>query len=87
MMNISSETLDLWADLLQQLPLPVRDSVRATAELRAAERAEVNDGKLTLEDGVRALIEAVDPDLRDNLRRSLSLHGLDPSDFDDAFDA
>lgn len=87
MTAIPNEILDLWADLLQQLPLPVRDSVRSSAELHAAERAEVNGGSLSFEDGVRAFIESVDPDLRDNLRRSLNLHGLDPSDFDDAFDA
>ena len=86
-MNISSETLDLWSDLLQQLPLPVRDSVRSAAELRAGELAEENGGKLSFEDGIRAFIESVASDLRPNLRRTLDLHGLDPSDFDDAFNS
>lgn len=86
-MNISNDILELWHDLLQQLPLPVRDPVRADAELRAGERAEVNGGTLSLEDGVRAFIESVPPDLRANLGRTLNLHGLDPSEFDDAFTA
>jgi len=86
-MKLSDEIRELWDDLLQQLPLPVRDSVRSAAEQRAAETAEDNGGKLSLEDGVCAFIESVPFDLRANLGRTLNLHGLDPSDFDDAFDA
>jgi hypothetical protein len=84
-MKISDEITELWDDLLQQLPLPVRDSVRSGAEQRAAERAEENSGKLSFEDGVRAFIESVPFDLRANLGRTLNLHGVDPADFDDAF--
>ncbi|HZU21219.1 MAG TPA: hypothetical protein VE998_00215 [Terriglobales bacterium] len=83
MMRIADETLALWNDLLQQLPLPVRDSVRAAAELRAHQQAEESGGALTEEDGVRAFIAAVEPDLRANLRRTLDLHGIDSSEFDD----
>jgi hypothetical protein len=86
-MKLPGDVLELWDDMLQQLPLPVRDSVRADAEMRAAERAEVNGGQLNFEDGVRAFVESVPPDLRGNLRRTMNLHGLDASDFEDAFDA
>jgi hypothetical protein len=86
-MKISGEITELWDDLLQQLPLPVRDSVRAGAEQRAAEKVEESGGKLSLEDGVRAFIESVPFDLRANLGRTLNLHGLDPTDFEDAFSA
>lgn len=84
-MKLSADIVELWDDLLQQLPLPVRDSVRAGAETRAAEKEESSGGKLTFEDGVCAFIESVPPDLRANLSRTLNLHGIDPSDFDDAF--
>ena len=86
-MKLSDEILELWDDLLQQLPLPVRDSVRSGAGQRAEEKAEDNGGRLSLEDGVRAFIESVPSELRANLGRTLNLHGLDLGDFDDAFEA
>ena len=86
-MKLSDEILELWGDLLQQLPLPVRDSVRSGAEQRAGDKAEDNGGKLSLEDGVRAFVDSVPIELRANLGRTLNLHGFDLGDFDDAFDA
>lgn len=85
-MKLPNDVLELWDELLQQLPLPTRDSIRASAEMRAAEREEVS-GKLTFEDGVRSFVESVPSDLRSNLERALNLHGIDPGDYEDAFSA
>lgn len=81
-MKLSSEIAELWDDLLQQLPLPVRDSIRAEAEQCAADLADAANGNLSTEDAVRAFIESTPADLRANLTRTLNLHGFDPDDFD-----
>jgi hypothetical protein len=84
-MKLSPDIVELWDDLLQQLPLPVREAVRSGAEIRAAEKQESSGGTLSFEDGVRTFIESVPSDLRTNLARTLNLHGIDLSDFEDAF--
>ena len=80
-MKLSGEIQEIWDDLLQQLPLPVRDGVRARAEALAEEHIEAA-GSLDTEDGVRAFVQATPVDLRANLNRTLNLHGLDPVDFE-----
>ena len=84
-MNWPDEITSLYDDLLTQLPLPVRDSVRSAAEQRAEEAAEDAGGRLTLEIALRAFIEATPADLRARMEKTLSLHGIDAGDYDDAF--
>jgi hypothetical protein len=84
-MTWPDEITDLYDDLLTQLPLPVRESVRSAAEQRAEEAAEDAGGRLTTDIALRAFLEATPADLRARLQKTLSLHGLDPSDYDDAF--
>ena len=84
-MNWPDEITSLYDDLLTQLPLPVRDSVRSAAEQRAEEAAEESGRPISTELALRAFIESTPGDLRARLEKTLSLHGLDPGDYDDAF--
>jgi len=82
-MNWPDEITSLYNDLLTQLP--VRDSVRSAAEQRAEEAAEESGRPISRELALRAFIESTPGDLRARLEKTLSLHGLDPGDYDDAF--
>jgi hypothetical protein len=85
-MNWSDEATEILKELLHQLPAPER----ATAEESAVSRAEsltADDGEdeVAMETAVRAFIEATPADLRARLRRTLTYHGIDPEDYDEAF--
>ena len=85
-MNWTDEAREIIDDLLMELPLPVRDSVRQAAELRAEAIAE-EAGKVSLESAVRAFIESTPADLRARLKHTLSYKGIDPEDYAQAFEA
>ncbi len=84
-MTWTEEAREIIDDLLQELPLPVRDGVRETAEARAEAVAEKSE-KVTLDTAVRAFIEATPVDLRQRLKHTLSYKGIDPDDYEAAFD-
>ena len=84
-MKWPDEITSLYDDLLAQLPLPVRDSVRSMAEQRAEEAAEESGRPLNMEVAVRAFIGATPADLRSRMEKTLNLHGIDAGDYDDAF--
>ena len=87
-MNWSDEAREIIDDLLMELPLPARDGVRQAAELRAeALEEEGGSGKVTLETAVRAFIESTPADLRERLKHTLSYKGIDPEDYEKAFEA
>ncbi len=87
-MQWSEEAREILEAMMMELPLPVRDGVRQVAELRAETVcAEAGVEPVTLEAAVRAFIEATPSDLRQRLKHSLSYHGIDPEDYDAAFDA
>ncbi len=87
-MTWSDEAREIVEDLLQELPLPVRDRVRLDAEFRAETLAgEESAAKASLETAVRAFIEATPADLRERLKHTLSYKGIDPDDYEIAFSA
>jgi uncharacterized membrane protein YqiK len=87
-MNWTDEAREILDDLVQELPLPVRDAVKQTASFRAESIAdESGAGKVSLETAVRAFIEATPSDLRERLKHTLSYKGIDPDDYDAAFSA
>jgi hypothetical protein len=87
-MNWSDEAAEMLEQLLQELPLPVRDGVKLAAELRAEALAEdAGQTKVRLEPAVQAFIEATPRDLRERLKHRLSYVGLDPDDYEAAFSA
>lgn len=87
-MNWTDEAADMLEQLLQELPLPVRDGVKQATEVRADALAEdAGQQKIRLETAVRAFIECTPPDLRERLKHRLSYVGLDPDDYEAAFSA
>ena len=85
-MTWSDEATEMIEALLQELPLPVRESVEQAARSRAESQAE-EDGrtKIALEQAVAAFIEATPSDLRERLKHTLSYRGIDPDDYEGAF--
>ena len=87
-MDWSDEAQEIIDDLVQELPLPVRDDVRQTARFRAESIAEEKGvGKVKLETAVQAFIEATPSDLRERLKHTLSYKGIDPDEYESAFSA
>ena len=74
--------------LMQELPLPVREGVQQAAELRAEEVAEKKSApEVSLELAVAAFIESTPADLRERLKHTLNYKGIDPDDYEAAFSA
>ena len=87
-MNWTAEAREMMEQLIQELPLPVRDGVQQAAELRAEEVAEKKSApEVSLELAVAAFIESTPADLRERLKHTLSYRGLDPEDYEAAFSA
>ncbi len=82
------EAREIIEDLLQELPLPVRDGVRQAAQFRAESfEEEKSAAKVKVETAVRAFIEATPADLRERLKHTLSYKGIDPDEYEAAFSA
>jgi hypothetical protein len=85
-MKWSAEAAEMVEQLLQELPLPLREGVQQAAELRAEALAEKNSvAEISLELAVAAFIESTPADLRERLKHTLSYRGLDPDDYEAAF--
>ena len=85
-MKWSAEATEMVEQLIQELPLPVREGVQQAAELRAEALAEKNAAaQISLELAVAAFIESTPADLRERLKHTLSYRGLDPDDYEAAF--
>ncbi len=85
-MKWSAEAREMVEQLLQELPLPVREGVEQAAELRAEALAEKQSAaEISLELAVAAFIESTPADLRERLKHTLSYRGLDPDDYEAAF--
>jgi hypothetical protein len=87
-MNWSDEATSIVEELLRDLPAPVRESVHDAAQLRA-EGLTTDDGEdeVSMETAVRAFIESTPPDLRARLKHALTYHGIDPEEYEAAFEA
>jgi Protein of unknown function (DUF2621) len=85
-MNWSDEATEMLKELLHAIPAPERPAVEETASARA-ESLTADDGEdeVAMETAVRAFIECTPTDLRQRLRATLTYHGIDPEDFDEAF--
>ena len=87
-MDWTDEASEIIDDLIQELPLPVREGVRQTARFRAESIAEEKAvAKVKLETAVQAFIEATPADLRERLKHTLSYKGIDPDEYEAAFSA
>ena len=87
-MNWNAEAREMVEQLLQELPLPVREGVQQAAEGRAEELAEKRSAaEISLDLAVAAFIESTPADLRQRLKHTLSYRGLDPEDYEAAFSA
>ncbi len=85
-MTWSDEATEMIEALLQELPLPVRESVEQAARSRAESQAEeAGRTKIALEQAVAAFIESTPADLRERLKHTLSYRGIDPDDYEAAF--
>ena len=85
-MTWSDEASEIVEELLRELPLPAREAVKASTTFRAeAVVEEAGRAQITLEDAVRAFIEATPADLRERLKHTLSYRGIDPDDYASAF--
>ena len=85
-MKWADEATDMVEQLLQELPLPVREGVQQAAELRAEEVAgKASAAEVSLPVAVAAFIESTPADLRERLKHTLSYRGLDPEDYEAAF--
>ncbi|HEU5450550.1 MAG TPA: DUF2621 family protein [Terriglobales bacterium] len=87
-MTWSDEAKAMIEALLHELPAPVRAAVQESAEGNA-ESLTGDDGEdeVSMETAVRAFIEATPSDLRRRLRGVLTYHGIDPEDYEEAFNA
>lgn len=87
-MDWSDEAAEIIEDLLQELPLPVREGVRQAARFRAEAIAEEKSAaKVKMETAVQAFIESTPADLRERLKHTLSYKGIDPDEYESAFSA
>ena len=85
-MKWNAEATEMVEQLLQELPLPVREGVQRAGELRAEALAEKSSAaEVSLELAVAAFIESTPADLRERLKHTLSYRGLDPDDYEAAF--
>jgi len=85
-MTWTDDAREIIQDLLQELPLPVREGVEEAANYRAETVADqASASRVELETAVRAFIESTPRDLRERLKHTLSYKGIDPEDYEAAF--
>ena len=85
-MKWSDEANSIVEELLRDIPAPVRPDVQEAASHRA-EGLTTDDGEdeVSMETAVRAFIESTPSDLRNRLKHSLTYHGIDPEEYEEAF--
>lgn len=85
-MTWTDEANSIVEELLRDLPAPVREAVQDSAAHRAESLTkDDNEDEVSLETAVRAFIESTPADLRNRLKHSLTYHGIDPDDYEEAF--
>ena len=87
-MTWSDEATSIVEELLQNLPAPVRESVRGSSQFRAeATATDAGEDEVSMETAVRAFVESTPADLRQRLKHALTYHGIDPEDYGAAFNS
>ncbi len=87
-MNWSDEATEIIKELLRAIPAPERPAVEDAATARAESLAgDEGEDEVTMETAVRAFVESTPPDLRNRLRGALTYQGIDPEEYDEAFNS
>jgi hypothetical protein len=87
-MEWSDEANEIVEELLRDLPAPVRESVQDAAQVRAEGLAsDDGDSEVSMEVAVRAFVESTPSDLRQRLKHALTYHGIDPEEYEEAFNS
>jgi hypothetical protein len=87
-MDWTDEANSIIEELLRDLPAPVRETVQDSAAHRAESLTQDGgEDEVSLETAVRAFIESTPTDLRGRLKHALTYHGIDPEDYEEAFDS
>jgi len=85
-MKWSDEATEIVEEMLRELPAPARSSVQEATETRAETLAtEAGDDEVSMETAVLAFVESTPADLRRRLKHTLTYHGIDPEEYDEAF--
>ena len=88
MMTWTDEANSIVEELLRDLPAPVRETVQDSAAMKAESLTkDDNEDEVSLEIAVRAFIESTPADLRNRLKHSLTYHGIDPEEYEEAFNS
>ncbi len=87
-MNWSDDANAIIEELLRELPAPERAAVHeATAAHAESLTSDEGEDEVSMETAVRAFIECTPADLRNRLKHSLTYHGIDPEEYEQAFSA
>jgi len=84
----SDEAVEIFSELLRNLPPASRSHVEeATATRAEALTKEQNDEEVAMETVIAALVESTPVRLRPRLREALTYHGIDPEEYEAAFES
>lgn len=84
----TDEANSILEELVRELPAPERASVQdATISRAESLTSDGGEEEISMETAVRAFIESTPPDLRNRLKHTLTYHGIDPEEYEEAFSA
>jgi hypothetical protein len=87
-MTWSDEAVEIFSELLRNLPPASRTQVEEATSVRAEALAkEQKDDEVAMETVITALVESTPHRLRPRLREALTYHGIDPEEYEAAFDS
>jgi hypothetical protein len=87
-MSWSDEAVEIFSELLRNLPPASRTQIEETTSTRAEAIAkQQNDDEVAMETVIAALIESTPQRLRPRLREALTYHGIDPEEYESAFES
>jgi hypothetical protein len=87
-MSWSDEAVEMFSELLRNLPPTSRAQVEETTSAHAETLAkQQNDEEVAMETVIAALIESTPRRLRPRLREALTYHGIDPEEYEAAFES
>ncbi len=84
----SDEAVEIFSELLRNLPPASRAQIEETTGARAEALAkQQNDEEVAMETVITALVESTPNRMRPRLREALTYHGIDPEDYEAAFES